>query len=421
VLIAKDLFVRGPDGKLRFAFDPKKQVSAQDARVITDTLASGLIGLGLFKIGQAMFGQDDDEDPNVYDNGWLRGEIITTAGGSKFVRWTVLKDVRGGMEATQFPGFAKAVLAGLTKELIWNSSLTEKQKVALFNKWEYQTTYSQPLTQGFSDIHEMLTGEKSAADVLGSRVASGTIPGGLREFGERTDEARNAVELRKAPKDAEFWERVGAQFKKKIPSPPEGSFLDGLRKFTRESLVPNIQGVPEEKRWALGASQFRYTDADWVWAHSANAGIPTNPAGRLLDKVIDAPMDQTETEREAMLIEAKKLRQIGEAVIAETRGDPLLQKVALRLAWAPYAGSLNTSAYETINKWITEAGIEDTGEFKNRAWVIADLASLEAGLEVEVDKKDESYKRLSKRAKELGMEETVSDAGVATFRVKSGE
>ena len=213
-------------------------------------IGSGIANLGYYMMQSAI---KENATHDGVDLGWLRGSVITTAGGSKFIRWTMFPNLRGGMDASQLPGIWKAWERGATTAMVEamqaDGRLTQKQAEGLLNRYEGTQAFSQPLTRAPQDIAKVLFGESSAGKYVGSRLASGTVPGWLREEAERLDEARHGVVLRKSkdfPDDMTALEkefrRALDEYKKRTPSPPEG-FADAFREYTRESLDPNTKAV----------------------------------------------------------------------------------------------------------------------------------------------------------------------------------
>ena len=214
-----------------FAGGGAKKLDAKELRLVADLASKGLTGTALVTLGAAMW-------PMLKDAGWVRGEIVETEGGTKFVRWTLLPEAYGGMDAGQLPGPFKAVFMGATQRMIEESGLTDKQKYDLRNKYLVETMVSQPLTTGPRNLIDAVTMEKSPGQFLGSRTATQVIPGGIREVAERNDEMRTGVLLRKANprgEDEEFdplkeeGKKFWSEFVKRIPG-------------YRETLAPNIKG-----------------------------------------------------------------------------------------------------------------------------------------------------------------------------------
>lgn len=347
-------------------FDWAKKIPAQESRIITQTLAKGTVGIGLYYLGQAMykFGNDEKKD-GEFDNGFLKGEIVTTAGGSKFVKWTFMPHLHGGFDATQMPGPIKSVLAGMTKELLLDSSLEPDQRDDLWAKWLLSTSFSNPIVSGFGDIVDLINGEKDFAKYAGTKTAGNVVPGIIRQEAENIDQARTGVELRKAPKGADFGERFWSEWKKRLPSPPEDSFVSGMRRWTRESLIPNVRGVPEDKRAALGTDGFRFTDVDWVYAKVGELHLNTDHLGKMLDAVVGGKSpEDVQAKRDTLFDTAARMKKQYEIASDELKHDPLKVKIALRRMWP--VGQMNRSAWETINKWLEAADIpkEDWSKVK---------------------------------------------------------
>jgi hypothetical protein len=230
------------------------KIPAKDARLIADLASKGLTGTATTAVGVALY-------PTLKDADWIRGEIVTTKGGTRFVRWTLLPDAFGGMDADQLPGAFKAILRGATRAMLDErdengnrvTGLTDKQTEEVWNKYQVDQYVSQPALSGSMGALKVALGDATFGKYAGSRAASQTLPGGLREFAERRDEAGTGVLLRKAndapegeDRHAKFWREFFSEYHKRIP---------GLR----EQLAPNIKGAgglsltDEERKAAVEA------------------------------------------------------------------------------------------------------------------------------------------------------------------------
>lgn len=198
------------------------KVPTADVRLISDLASKGLTGMATTAIGTALW-------PQFKDSELLKGEVVTTKGGTKFVRWTLAPEVHGGMDADQLPGPFKAMLRGMTAAMLddmeSSGELTESQREDVWLKYQLDQAVSQPAVTGSLNLLKVALGDASLEQWAGSKVSSQLLPGGLREYTERRDEEQNDVLLRKAgEEDSKFW----AEFKKRIP---------GLR----ETLDPNVK------------------------------------------------------------------------------------------------------------------------------------------------------------------------------------
>lgn len=180
------------------------KIPLKDARLISDLAIKGLSGLATIELGKQAYGWLKDQD-------WLKGEIVTTAGGTKFVKWTVLPDVGGGLDADQFGGLAAPLLYGATQQMIEESGLTEKQKAQLWKSYSMGQKFNQPLLSGMGSFTDIFDAKGKDGSQIGANIAArALIPSGVNEIGTRMDKMRTGTELRKASTPLE-------EFVKRIP------------------------------------------------------------------------------------------------------------------------------------------------------------------------------------------------------------
>jgi GH24 family phage-related lysozyme (muramidase) len=189
------------------------KMPVKDARLISDLAVKGLSGLATIEAGKQAYGWLKDQD-------WIKGEIVTTSGGTKFVKWTLLPDVAGGLDADQLGGLASPMLYGATQQMIEDSKLTEKQKAQLWLSYSMGQKFNQPLLSGMGSLTDIFDAKGKAPEQVGANLAArALIPSGVNEIGTRMDKARTGIELRKASTPLE-------EFIKRLP-------------VYRESLKPN--------------------------------------------------------------------------------------------------------------------------------------------------------------------------------------
>jgi hypothetical protein len=180
-----------------------KSIPATEARLIADLATKGLVGAATFQLGRSSYDWITQQE-------WIKGEIVTTESGRRFVQWELFPDIAGGADATQLGGLLNPILMGATAEMIERSGLTEKQKADLWKKYQVDQAVSQPFTSAARDIGDLAAGEKDPSKFAGSLISRNVIPGGVRDLAERMDKQRTGARLRKTD---DFWD----EFKKRIP------------------------------------------------------------------------------------------------------------------------------------------------------------------------------------------------------------
>lgn len=201
------------------------QIPAQDARLITDLAARGLTGIAIYKLGQSSYDYLKDQE-------WIKGEVVSTEGGTKFVQWTLFPKLYGGIDADQLGGAFSALLRGATETMIRKSDLTDKQKASILQKYELDQMVNQPLTSGIGDAIKTTTGDKDWGQWAGSQIARQTIPGQVSRIAERQDEIQTGTKLRKSKS---FWD----EFLKRTPKTP-------LNPNSNRQTLPSNQKKPSQ-------------------------------------------------------------------------------------------------------------------------------------------------------------------------------
>jgi hypothetical protein len=156
------------------------KIPAKDARLISDLAAKGLTGIGMYKLGQAGYEYLKSQD-------WIKGEVVTTKGGTKFVKWTLFPEYLGGIDADQLGGVLSPFLRGATRAMIDQSNLTEKQKEEVYARYEQDQLASSPLASNLDDALAVKRGEKTLGQLAGSITARQIIPGGVADLARRMD------------------------------------------------------------------------------------------------------------------------------------------------------------------------------------------------------------------------------------------
>lgn len=199
--------VRGVGAKARHGMIPVK-----DARLISDLAAKGLTGLAAIQAGKAAY-------PWIQSQDWIKGEIVETEGGTKFVKWTVLPNVAGGLDAEQLGGLLSPMLYGATQRMIDESKLTAKQKEQLWTTYAQGQITNQPLSSGVRMLGDIADPKgKTPAQIGANLAARAIIPSGVNEIGQRMDKMRNGVELRKAKTPLEEFIKRLPIYRESLPS-----------------------------------------------------------------------------------------------------------------------------------------------------------------------------------------------------------
>jgi hypothetical protein len=199
------------------------KMAMKDKRLIADIASKGMAGLAMQHMGRAAY----DE---IKESGFIKGEIKQTKGGKRFVEWTILPKVAGGLDATQIGGLLGPMLDGMTEEMVGRSSLTKDQKADLIAQVKLDAMTSQPFTGSAKKILGLTDdGGSGLSKYAGGMAARSIIPAGFNDVGDRID----GGELRKSEG---FWD----EFVKRVPVWRES--LPSNEK--KRKGLPKLQSLP---------------------------------------------------------------------------------------------------------------------------------------------------------------------------------
>lgn len=174
----------------------KEGIDAKEAKLISDLITKGLVGVGLVELGKALY-RYTDADP----------ELMKTDNGTLYFKEDVIERIGSGGLSAVSHGIRSAKIDDLEKR----RKITPEQATALRWKTGVNVLANQPMFTGPRNLEKLTKTPEVAFDYIADQVFNNLIPGGIRQWARTQDAVKEGEGLLGDPprrKAETLWEHI---------------------------------------------------------------------------------------------------------------------------------------------------------------------------------------------------------------------